>query len=72
MSLEQVLQFIESKESGKRSAIRLLHSQGAKAAHSSYKKNLRASIVDKKVDLSIRCTFCEKKDTKNNREVQNL
>lgn len=61
MSLEQVLQFIESKESGKRSASRLLHSQGAEAAISSYKKNLKASIVNKKVDISIPCTFCGKK-----------
>ena len=38
MKLEEVFQFVEAKEAGKRSASRLLDSHAAEAAHSSYKK----------------------------------
>ena len=38
MSLEEVLQFVEAKESGKRSAGRLLQTQGAEAIRSQYRR----------------------------------
>ena len=49
MTLENVFQFIEKKESGKRSASQLLNTQtqGAAAAHSSYRKENRAAIANK-------------------------
>ena len=37
-TLEEIVQFVERKESGKRSAGQLLHSQGAEAARSQYRK----------------------------------
>ena len=34
MTLEEVMKFVETKESGKRSANKLMHAQGANAARS--------------------------------------
>ena len=64
MTLENVFQFIETKESGKRSASQLLNTQtqGAAAAQSSYHKEKRATIANKtdeagrKSDKS--CGYC--------------
>ena len=42
MSLEEVLQFVEAKESGKRSAGRLLQTQGAEAIRSQYRRKQTA------------------------------
>ena len=49
MTLENVFQFIEKKESGKRSASQLLNTptQGAAASQSSYRKEKRAAIANK-------------------------
>ena len=46
-SLEEVLQFIETKESGKRSAHQLVNAHISAAASSSYKKQQRGSVKDR-------------------------
>ena len=47
MTLEEVFKFVEAKESGKRSASRLLdtHTHGAEAASSSYKRQVNDSGI---------------------------
>ena len=44
MSLEEVFQFVEAKEAGKRSAWHLLHTQGVEAARSQYCKTKQAEV----------------------------
>ena len=44
MSLEEVFQFVEAKEAGKRSAGRLLHTQGVEDARSHYRKTKQAEV----------------------------
>ncbi|KAK3704765.1 hypothetical protein QZH41_000934 [Actinostola sp. cb2023] len=44
MTLEEVLQFVEAKESGKRSAGRLLQTQGAEAARSQYRSTKQMEL----------------------------
>ena len=63
MTLEQVFQFIEAKESGKRSASKLLDSQGAESASSSYRRNKNnARIIAKKGEKQeLPCSYCGKK-----------
>ena len=68
MNLEEIFQLVEAKESGKRSASRLLHAQtqGAEAASSSYRRHKKENLIKKydvpgsieKADL---CTYCGKK-----------
>lgn len=53
MSLEEVFQFIEAKEAGKRSASRLLDTYAVEATSSSYKKD-----KNKQRDKSDTCTYC--------------
>lgn len=57
MSLEEVSQFVEAKESGKRSASRLLDSHEVQAASSSYRKAKQTAVKDKQ-EL---CSYCGKK-----------
>ena len=59
MSLEEVLQFIEAKESGKRSAGRLLQTQGAEAIRSQYRRKQTADRkpTDKPNEA---CYYCGK------------
>jgi hypothetical protein len=57
MSLEDAFKFIEAKESGKRSAVRLT-SQGAEAAQSSYRKDKLKPHSIKPDDI---CGYCGKK-----------
>ena len=57
MTLEEVAQFIEAKEAGKRSASRLLDSHAAEAASSSYKKTKQTALKDKNDN----CSYCGKK-----------
>ena len=47
MTLEEVTQFVESKDSGKRSASRLLDSQVVQAASSSCKKEKQTAVRNK-------------------------
>ena len=39
MTLEQVFKFVEAKEAGRLSASKLMNSQGAESASSSYRRN---------------------------------
>ena len=57
MSLEDAVKFIEAKEAGKRSAVRLT-SQGAEAAQSSYHKDKLKPHSIKPDDI---CGYCGKK-----------
>ena len=57
MSLEEVSQFIEAKEEGKRPASRLLDSHAAEAASSSYQKTKQNAVKDK----NDTCSYCGKK-----------
>jgi len=62
MTLEQVFQFVEAKEAGKRSASKLLDTQGAEAASSSYRRNKNAvRAMPKKSDKLETCSYCGKK-----------
>lgn len=56
MSLEEVFQFIEAKEAGKRSASRLLNTYSVEAAHSSYQRTKHPLDEDKKGP----CSYCGK------------
>ena len=56
MTLEEVFHFVEAKELGKRSASRLLDSQGAEAVRSSYRKQKSA---DNQCKLKV-CSYCGK------------
>lgn len=60
MSLEEVFQFVEAKEAGKRSASRLLDSHPVDAATSSYKRNKKEQIP-KDVHKTEPCGYCGKK-----------
>ena len=62
MNLEEVFQFIEAKEAGKRSAGRLFQSQGADAARSQYRraKNDEAK-QHKDGDNNELCSYCNKR-----------
>ena len=57
MTLEEVTQFVEAKDSGKRSASLLLDSQVVQAASSSYKKAKQTAVRDKNEI----CSYCGKK-----------
>ena len=66
MPLEEMLSFIEAKESGKRSASRLLHARGANAMNSTYRRSkmreLNGKCPDPKVGQQERqqliCSYC--------------
>ena len=63
MTLEQVFKFVEAKEAGRRSASKLMDSQGAESASSSYRCNKNADRlkVDKpKVETREVCSYCGK------------
>ena len=63
MTLEQVFKFVEAKEAGRRSASKLMDSQGAESASSSYRRNKNADRlkVDKpKVETREVCSYCGK------------
>lgn len=59
MNLEQLLQFVEVKEAGKRSASRLLDSHGAEAT-SMYRRGKNYTSQNKKPDKSEHCSYCGK------------
>ena len=64
MSLEEVFQFVEAKEAGKRSAGRLLQSQGAEAIRSQYRKTRQEEVkqnavsADPPKDKNELCSYC--------------
>jgi len=57
MTLEDVFQFIEAKESGKRSASTLLDTHSVEAASSAYQKAKQVTIKDRNDP----CSYCGKK-----------
>lgn len=50
MTLEEVFQFIEAKEAGKRSAGRLLETQGADATRSQYCRGKQEEVKNRRID----------------------
>ena len=60
MTLEEVLKFVEAKESGKRSASRLLNSQGAESVGSTYRRGKQQDVRDRMTDSSL-CSYCGEK-----------
>ena len=64
MSLEEVFQFVEAKEAGKRSAGRLLHTQGVEAARSQYRKTKQDEVrhnagrTDPQKNKHESCSYC--------------
>ena len=58
MNLEEVIQFVEAKESGKRSASRLIDSHNTVAASSSYRKSKQP---DSKPQARDPCGYCGKR-----------
>ena len=60
MTLEEVLKFIEAKETGKCSASRLLHTQNVDAAHSSYCKDKSSAFKSKPEHSNDHCIYCGK------------
>ena len=53
MTLEEVLKLVEAKESGKQSAGRLLHAQGADGAHSQYRSAKNTELKNRKLNKPI-------------------
>ena len=60
MSLEEVIRFIEAKESGKRSATHLLTTQAANAARSSSYKKGKNAATPTSVHNNDLCSYCGK------------
>ena len=61
MILEEVFQFVEKKEAGKRSANCLLESQGVESVSSQYRKNQRLNNKEMAINKSDPCSFCGKR-----------
>ena len=61
MTLEEVIQFIEAKESGKRSAGRSLETQGADATRSQYRRGKQEDLKTRRMDNSELCSYCGKR-----------
>ena len=65
MPLEEVFSFIEAKEAGKRSASRLLQSQGAASSVSSYRRNKREALKRQETapqaNKNKTCSYCGRK-----------
>ena len=63
MTLEEVFQFVEAKEAGKRSASKLMDTQGADSASSSYRRNKnvnRSKSAKSKAEAREVCSYCGK------------
>ena len=64
MSLEKVFRFVDAKESGKRSASKLIHSQGAEAVSSYHCNKTRPHDKNqeqpKKLNQHDLCSYCGK------------
>ena len=62
MSLEEVFQFIEAKEAGKRSAGHLLETQGADATRNQYHRGKQEDLKNNKVhNKNETCSYCGKR-----------
>ena len=61
MTLEEVFQFIEAKEAGKRSAGRLLETQGADTTCSQYRHGKQEDFKNNKIhNKNETCSYCRK------------
>ena len=61
MTLEQVVAFVESKEAGKRSALKLSQTQGMQAVRSSYRQSKKTSEVARsEKSPTPTCSYCGK------------
>jgi hypothetical protein len=58
MTLEEVFQFIEAKDAGKRSAGRLLEAQTANAARSQYRRTKQEEMKNPQPDNGDKCHYC--------------
>lgn len=59
MTLEHVFHFVEAKEAGKRSASRLLHSQGIEPIRSTYRRNNAQNYAERNpTDDKSPCSYC--------------
>jgi hypothetical protein len=58
MTLEDVFQFIEAKEAGKRSAGRLLEAQTANAARSQYRRTKQEEMKNRQPEKGDKCHYC--------------
>ena len=58
MTVEEVLQFIEAKEAGKRSAGRLLEAQTTNAARSQYRRGKQEELKTNRIDKRATCDYC--------------
>ena len=61
MTLEEVFQFIKGKEAGKRSAGRLLETQGADATRSQYRRWKQEELKTRRMDNNELCSYCSKR-----------
>ena len=59
-SLTEVLKFVETKESGKRSAAQLIDSHGIESARTSYRQKEHKVSQEKKMDQTEICSYCGK------------
>ena len=59
-SLTEVLKFVETKESGKRSAAQLIDSHGIESARTSYRQKGHKASREKKIDQTEICSYCGK------------
>ena len=59
MTLEEVFQFVEAKEAGKRSAGRLLETQGGDATRSLYRRGKHEDLKNNKIhNKNDTCSYC--------------
>ena len=58
MSLDEVIQFIEAKEAGKRSAGRLQGTQSINATHSQYRKSKQDGLKSQRSTHKDTCSYC--------------
>ena len=58
MSLDEVIQFIEAKEAGKRSAGRLQGTQSINATHSQYRKSKQDRLKSQRSTHKDTCSYC--------------
>jgi len=61
MTLEEVFQFVEAKEAGKRSASRLIDSHSVEAASSTYRRGKPEKLPNKDSSKFDMCSYCGKK-----------
>ncbi len=62
MTLEEVLQFVEVKEAGKRSARRLFETQGINASRSQYRRHKQEDLKNRKQESKDKaCNYCGKR-----------